>query len=244
MIPEAKPPVDSTNSTQLAVVIPVFNEEGTIRLLVEDLHRLLQAENINHQLIVVNDGSTDKSLEILTMLQLSMPQLHIISQKNSGHGAALLKGYQNSFHSEWVFQTDSDYQYDLKHLVDFWKKKQDYDLLLAERKERNASGARNLATLLLKQVFNFKYGKGLNDVNSPYRLMRTSALQSALAKIPCGTFTPNILIVGYFLRKGFRVYTTGINMKKNASTRKSTMSAHILTGSFKSLLQIFSHTIR
>ena len=244
MIAELNPAADRNSGTQLAVVIPVYNEENTIRSLVEDLHKMLQSEKISHRFIIVNDGSTDNSLPILETIALSMPQLQIYTQQNSGHGAALIAGYTRTVGSEWVFQTDSDYQYDVYHLIELWRHRNQYHLLLAERTQRNASGLRNIATWLLRQLFNKVYGSGLHDVNSPYRLMRNAALQPALKTIPPNTFTPNILIAGYFLIKGLAVCTTKINLRENASSRKSTMSPHILKGSFQSILRIITHGVK
>ncbi len=223
----------------LAVVIPLFNEEKTIGLLIKDLHVLLTGQNIDHQFIIINDGSTDNSLMILESLSTSIPGMQIITHKNCGHGPSLLYGYNLAIKQEWVFQLDSDYQYDLAAFNLLWKNKQDYDLLIAERKERNSSVSRDIATAVSQGLVRCLYGKGLKDINSPYRLMRAKKLASVLPHIKANSFAPNILISAYFLKNKFPVFTTGARPLVNVNERKSKMSMYIFKGCMKSFSDTF-----
>jgi glycosyltransferase involved in cell wall biosynthesis len=223
----------------LAVVIPLFNEEKTIGLLIKDLHTLLASQHIEHQFIIINDGSTDSSLTILELLSASIPGMQIITHKNCGHGPSLLSGYNLALKQEWVFQLDSDYQYDLAAFNLLWKNKQDYDLLIAERKKRNASIPRDIATAVSQGLVRFLYGRGLKDINSPYRLMRAEKLALVLPHIKVNSFAPNILISAYFLKKKFRIFTTGADQLVNVSERKSKMSLYIFKGCLKSFSDTF-----
>lgn len=182
----------------LAIVIPVFNEELTIESLIKNVDDLLIAENISHEFIIVNDGSTDNSLAILQSLSTVIPRIKIISSKNSGHGPSLLKAYQLALEYDWIFQIDADNQYDLSTFKILWKNRNQYDILIASRKERNASMLRNFATAVSQYLVIALYGNGIKDINSPYRLMRAQKLAIALKQVPVDSFAPNILIVAYF----------------------------------------------
>ncbi|MBC7933984.1 MAG: glycosyltransferase family 2 protein [Rhizobacter sp.] len=223
----------------VAVVIPVFNEAKTIGVLINDLHRLMSSENISCHFIIVNDGSTDESLSIVESLAKSTAGIEIISHKNVGHGPSLLKGYQHALQYEWVLQLDSDYQYDLSAIPILWNKRQQYQLLVAERKQRNASGGRDIVTLVSRSLITLLYGKGLRDINSPYRLMKTSKLGLALQYIHPGSFAPNILIAAWFLKNKLPIFTTPAHAKTGAFERKSQMSWYIFKGCIKAVSDIF-----
>lgn len=223
----------------LAVVIPVFNEEKTIAPMVNDLHNLLTNENIAHHFIIINDGSTDNSGTILQSLSSSIPGISIISHENRGHGPSLLLGYKAALQYDWVFQLDSDYQYGLSAFEELWKNKERYDLLIGERNERNASFARDIATAISRVLVRYLYGRGVKDINAPYRLMRTTKLGLVLPLIKTTSFAPNILITAWFLKNRFPVFTTGVQSRPGAIERKSKMSGYIFKGCMRSFSDSF-----
>jgi glycosyltransferase involved in cell wall biosynthesis len=223
----------------LAIVIPVFNEAQTIGPLINDLHSLMLTQNIACHFIIINDGSTDESLTVVQSISKSIPGIEIISQDNMGHGPSLLKGYHRSLTAEWVFQLDSDYQYDLSAFLTLWNKRQQYPLLVAERKQRNASGGRDIVTLISQYLIKLLYGKGLRDINSPYRLIQTNKLTLALQHILPGSFAPNILIASWFIKNKLPIFITPAEAKKDAFERKSKMSWYIFKGCVKSVTDIF-----
>src|SRR5437660_1272341 len=77
-----------------------------------------------------------------------------------------------------------------------------YDLLLGCRKDRRSSPARRVITAGSRTAVALLFGRGLWDVNTPYRLIRTSALPPMLARISPTTFAPNVIIAGLAVRDG------------------------------------------
>src|SRR5580692_2716366 len=119
------------NSPTLAVVIPVYNEQDNLIPLLQDWQPVFQETRVPYLLIFIDDGSTDNSLRLLE--QVSDPAVRVITQPNSGHGPAVLRGYRLALDAEWVFQIDSDHQLDPGAFQDLWSNRDQYDLLLAER---------------------------------------------------------------------------------------------------------------
>src|SRR5215213_3572266 len=128
----------------LAIVIPLYNEERTIRTLIEDLHELLKDGKVNYSIFIINDGSTDNSLSLIDDLKKHIPNIQVVTKKNSGHGPSILQGYHLALNYNWVFQLDSDYQYSLNAFSKIWALREQYDLLMAERTFRNASLPRRI----------------------------------------------------------------------------------------------------
>src|SRR5688572_26046266 len=151
----------------LAIVIPVYNEKNSIERLILDLHDILNHEKIMHNIYIINDGSNDGSEEIIKNLQVSIPTITLISGKNCGHGPSLLKGYYMALKHNWVFQLDSDYQYGLSPIIELWRARENYDLLVGIREGRVASLGRNFITAVSNSIVFLLFGKGLKDVNAP-----------------------------------------------------------------------------
>lgn len=239
---------------ELAVVVPVFNEEKNIGELLLDWQNLFRSIPVRHRFLIVDDGSTDNSLSILQSLSTRIPGIEIHTQTNAGHGPAILAGYKKALgmdHSiieeitavsgrptaEWIFQIDSDHQHDPSVFATLWKNRHEFDFLLGERTDKNASLARKFVSLVSKLIVRLFYGARVKDVNSPYRLMRSSGLKEVLPRIPRNTFAPNILLTAWFVFFQARIFTTALGNRSEAIQRQSKMNGYFLRGCFQSIFQ-------
>jgi dolichol-phosphate mannosyltransferase len=228
----------------LAVVIPVYNEEGNITSLLRDWQPVFRNTGVPHRIILIDDGSKDNSLSLLKALQESDPALEVHTQTNAGHGSAILKGYRLSAGAEWIFQIDSDHQVDTIAFSLLWSSRDRYDLLLAQRLEKNASPGRQIISAFSSFIVGLLYGKGIRDVNTPYRLMRGSKLRQALENVPEESFAPNILITAWFVQGKNRIFTTTTACRKDGLARPSKMSWYFYRGAIRSALQTILFRMR
>jgi dolichol-phosphate mannosyltransferase len=80
---------------KLSIIIPAFNEEGSIRETVADIYNTLTGESIDHEIIVVNDNSTDNTKNILRQLAKDFPTFRYVNNKPpNGIGLAIKKGLE------------------------------------------------------------------------------------------------------------------------------------------------------
>jgi glycosyltransferase involved in cell wall biosynthesis len=101
----------------VSAVFPCYNDANTIGGLVDDVHTTLTPLVDDVEVIVVNDGSTDGSREVLDDLASTRPWLRVIHhQANRGYGGALISGFAGAHH-DWIFYTDGDAQYDAKEVA-------------------------------------------------------------------------------------------------------------------------------
>ncbi|MBS1598520.1 MAG: glycosyltransferase family 2 protein [Bacteroidetes bacterium] len=224
---------------QLAVVVPVYNEEKNLESLINDWHQIFAGNQISYEFIIINDGSKDNSLSILNSVKesnIKIP-LTIYSQPNQGHGAAILNGYQKSLRAEWVFQIDADHQLSTDTFVSLWNQRPDYDFLLGERKQKNASISRKFISAASKAIVRLVYGGKISDVNSPYRLMRSEQLKKIIDIVPKNSFAPNILITSFFIFKKAEILTVPLEEKRGNHIKLSKANFNFLKGCVKSMLQ-------
>ena len=219
--------------------------------LLRDWQPLFREANVPYQVIFIDDGSTDNSLRMVE--QVSDLTIRVVSQANAGHGSAILRGYRLALAlgAEWVFQIDSDHQLDPAAFADLWHNRDRYDLLLAEREDKDATVGRRLISGISRGIVHTLYGfgvnddsSGVNDVNSPYRLMRAVRLGEALRKVPAASFAPNVLITAWFVLKKSRIFTTKTRPRGGALRRRSKLSAYILRGAIRSAFQTLLFRLR
>ena len=105
-------------TVSLSVIVPVFNEEKTILKVLQALNKL-QLEDTALEVIVVNDGSNDRTNEILAEHK-NLYNLYLKNEKNQGKGAAIIKGIEAS-NSDYIIFQDSDLEYDPNNFDNFVK---------------------------------------------------------------------------------------------------------------------------
>ena len=156
----------------------------------------LRTLKIPFQFLVVNDGSTDSTPEILKKLSQTYSELKYQTQKNQGHGAALRRGYDWAldFNPEWVFHVDSDDQFKYKDFPQLWDSRHKALGSYGIRSNRNDPFHRIIISRILRFIIFITFGTWIPDANVPYRLLSKDFLKSALLNIPADFFAPNIFI--------------------------------------------------
>ena len=196
---------------ELAVIMPVYNEEAAIEAVVHKWVELFRQEGIDFVLHVYNDGSRDNSGAILGPAQQATSRNYKLHHKeNTGHGPTILKGYRENRQTDWLFQIDSDDELGTRGFSSLWQHRDQYDFLIGTRTRRKAPLSRKLITLLTALTVRIFYGKGIADVNCPFRLMRSEAFRELYQQIPSNTFAPNVIISGFACRNRLRIYQTPI----------------------------------
>ena len=161
----------------ISAFFPCYNDESTIADLVREADTQLRCLADDYEIIVVNDGSRDRSAAVLAELAGQMPQLKVVTHPvNRGYGGALRSGFAAST-KELVFYTDGDGQYDVKEvpimlalLVD------DTDFVNGMKMSRSDPAYRVFIGNLHKFVTRWAFWLPIDDVDCDYRLIRRSVL--------------------------------------------------------------------
>jgi len=199
-------------SPELAIVIPVFNEEEVIEQVLERWTQVLDSLPIEYQIHIYDDGSTDQTPYFLQKWS-DRSQIFLHHHPNRGHGPTILRGYRENTDKEWILQIDSDGEQEADDFSHFWKNRLGQDLVIGNRKQRKGPLVRNMITLISGFLTKLLFKANIRDVNCPYRLMRSKAFSALNNQVPMDTFAPNILISGYSGLKKLRVLELDVRYK-------------------------------
>ena len=180
----------------VAVVIPVFNEEKLIGECIDEWLNVLDSVNLNYEILIIDDGSSDATISIVERYGDNQ-NIQAIIKQNEGHGPTILAGYKRAVGiAEWVFQADSDNEISPNQFSALWSRRQGQDAVIAWRQGRNQTTVRRLVTFFARVTTKVLFRCHLRDVNIPFRLFRSETLTILLEKIPSDTFAPNIALSG------------------------------------------------
>ena len=189
----------------VAVVIPVFNEEKLIGECINEWLNVLDSVNLNYEILIIDDGSSDATISIVERYG-DNPNIQVIIKQNEGHGPTILAGYKRAVGiAEWVFQADSDNEISPNQFSALWSRRQGQDAVIAWRQGRDQTTVRRLVTFFARVTTKVLFRCHLRDVNIPFRLIRSETLAILLEKIPSDTFAPNIALSGALSLMNYQV---------------------------------------
>lgn len=154
----------SEEALKISVVIPIFNEENTLQELYERMTATLETIGEKYEIIAVNDGSTDSSLEILTELRRKDPRWRIlILSRNFGQSPALYAGFSEA-QGEYVLMLDADLQVFPEDIPLIYEKLEEgYDMVGGWRVNRHDNFFRKIMSRMLNHYTGRATGFPLHD---------------------------------------------------------------------------------
>ena len=166
----------SFTAHSLSVVLPAYNEEQVIASTVEQVTRELANLTRDFEVIVVNDGSTDRTGTILSTVQKLDRRIRVLTHEyNQGYGAALADGFAAAT-KDLTFFMDSDGQFDIRDLRCFLSLIDAYDAVIGYRTRRQDSWMRKLNAWGWKLVVRLALGVRVRDLDCAFKLLRTEFL--------------------------------------------------------------------
>jgi glycosyltransferase involved in cell wall biosynthesis len=193
----------------LSVFFPCYNEEKNVEKLVHDVNRFLPSIVTDYEIIVVDDGSIDKTAEIARELSEEAPRVRLIRHEtNKGYGAALRTGFKNSL-KDYIFFTDGDNQFDIKelsHLLPFIK---DFDIVVGYRIKRQDNFMRQVNAWSFNALIRILFGLKIKDLNCAFKLFRRDVIENVKIE-SSGAFINAELLIGA-MKKGYKMKEIGVS---------------------------------
>lgn len=229
----------SLPSHELAVVMPVYNEEGSIGQVLTSWREVLHASGVDFVMLVINDGSTDRTGEILRPFA-DDERIRVVVQSNMGHGPSILRGYRQAVElGEWILQCDSDDEIPADSFGRLWAIRQQADAVFGFRRNRRQTLQRRVISFFSQLTVDLFFAGGVRDVNTPCRLMRASALRPILDHIPPHTFAPNLMVSGGLCLSRAQI----VNVPVSFCPRRSGHVSIVRWGLWKAAFRSFCQTV-
>ena len=187
---------------ELSVVIPVFNEEESIESTFHELNAVLPTLNVSYEIIFVDDGSSDNTVEVIK----KQPGVQLFQHsENRGYGAALKSGIKSA-KGEYILITDADGTYPNKQIPDLWQFAHSYDMVVGARTGVNVKIPlfRKPAKWFLQILANYLTKMEIPDLNSGMRIFKKNDAIKFF-NILCNGFSFTTTITISYLSKGFCV---------------------------------------
>jgi len=198
----------------LSIIVPVFNEEKFIISALESLKFSLASFKNEIEVIVINDGSYDKTLSLLEKNNNLYHKL-INIKKNSGKGAAVKIGLENSSGNYVIFY-DADLEYEASDIIDFINliKKKEPDLIIGSRKiYKNYTRSHYIynyfGNRIITLLFNLFFNTTFTDIYSCYICFKKNLIE--IKKLKTLNFEQHAEILIQVVRNGKKFYEIPIN---------------------------------
>lgn len=150
----------------ISISIPAFNEEGTIEELVRESLKVLAAVAQDHEVLVIDDGSRDRTGEIIERLTREIPRVRVIHhERNLGFGLTLQEVF-GSPRTDWVFFIPGDGQIPPGELLKLWPHRGEADFILGWRVRRQDPWRRRWTAAIYNLMISAALGRRIHDVDS------------------------------------------------------------------------------
>jgi len=225
----------------LSVFFPTYNEEASIKNTVEKTKEVLLGIPLDWEIIIVNDGSTDRTKEIATRLGNEDKKIRVIShEQNRGYGVSLRSGFYNSKYP-WIAFTDSDGQFDFKEIINFIKKQQETnaDMVIGYYKKRQVSNFKIITSRMWEIAVRILFGLHLHDIDCGFKLISKKVIDE-IPKLESerGAFISSELLIKA-KKKGFKIVEIPVTHLPRLQGKGTGRDVKVVLQSFIDLIRLW-----
>jgi len=231
-----------TNIKELSVFLPAYNEDGNVRKTTLAVKKCLQKTVRKWEIIIVDDGSRDRTGEIAESLAKKFKsKIRVVHNfPNRGYGGALKSGFDAAKY-QWVSFMDIDGQFDFSEISTFIKKQNQTgaDLVLGIRKKRADSFMRKVFTwgwsVVLPKIL---FGLNVTDYSCGFKLIKRQVYEDVLPLIGEEKVTQIEMLVKA-QRLGFKFAEVRVNHYPRESGSQTGANLKVVSKSIRDLLKLW-----
>ena len=220
----------------ISVFFPCYNEAQNVEPMVEKTIPVLASLTPDFEIILVNDGSSDGTAEIIETLAEKNPCVKAVHHRqNSGYGAALQSGFRAASR-DLVFYTDGDAQFDIGELVDIMPLIRQYDIVSCYRLDRKEGLVRKINAWcwckLVCRIFNMK----IKDIDCAFKLFKRKIFDDIEMHSTGALIDTEILARA--VRKGYTVTQAGVHHYPRTAGEQTGANLGVILKAFKELYKL------
>lgn len=230
---------------EVSAFFPAYNEEGNIKNIVKTAEDILNKFSDKYEIIVVDDGSSDKTAEIVRNLSKKNNKIRVVShEKNMGYGMSLRTGFKNCKY-EWIVFIDSDGQFDFSEFPNFIKEqeKTKADLVVGYYVKRKVSLMRKINSRLWQLLIWSLLGLKVRDIDCGFKFIRKKVIDSMTLTSERGAFISTEFLVKAKEKK-FKIVEIPISHYPRKAGQATGANLEVILSSFKDLYKIKRKFIR
>ncbi len=210
----------------LSVIIPSYNEEKHIRKTVESIYQYLSGRNLEHEILVVTDGSTDKTSDIVHSMFSAIPTLQLLDYKlNKGKGFAVRQGMLKVTGQYRLF-TDADNATSIDHIEKMMPYfQQGYDVVIGSIAIKGsviASGSEPIWRRLFGTMGNLFIQvmavPGIRDTQRGFKMITAEAANKIFSKMTIDRWGFDIEMLSLARKFGYKIKEVPITWKNDPNT--------------------------
>jgi glycosyltransferase involved in cell wall biosynthesis len=221
----------------LSVFFPCFNEQDNIERVIKSAIDVLSPLKIDFEIIIVDDGSKDKTGEIADRIAAGNKNVKAVHHGvNRGYGAALQTGFKAAT-KEYVFYTDGDGQFDIKELPLLFKYMADYDIATGYRIKRQDNLVRKINAFCWTTMVNLLFGMKIKDMDCAFKLYRRSIFDNI--KLESTGALINTEIFARAKNKGYKIFQIGVHHYPRTAGVQTGAKLTVILRAFKELFALY-----
>ena len=220
----------------LTILIPALNEENTIKIVIDKAKKFIEENNINGEILVINNNSTDKTEE-----KALKNGARVVNETNKGYGSALIRGIKEA-KGKYIIMGDADDSYNFLEIKEMYTSLLNgNELVIGNRYHNIQKGAmkfwhRYLGTPILNKLINIKYKTKIKDVNCGLRGFEKEKIEKLNLKCQGMEFASEMIIKA--IKSNLKISQVDINFYKDA--RKTNSHLHALRDGMRHLKVILA----
>ncbi len=193
-------PLRENHPIDISVVVPVYNEEENLPVLIPKIAEVLRPLGKTYEMIFVDDGSKDRSRRFLKEMALQYPQIRILGfKKNCGETAAGAAGIKEA-RGGIIITIDADLQNDPKDIPKMLDYLKEYDMVTGWRQKREDSWVKRITSKIANRIRNSLSGEEIRDSGCTFRAYKRECLQEIKLYKGMHRFIPTLVKM-----EGYRV---------------------------------------
>ena len=166
----------------ISLVLPVFNEKKSLLYVIKSWHQFLIKQNIKHEFVICEDGSTDGTKELVQELKEKYPISDQSSKERLGYGGGVTRGIKAS-KFEYILCIDSDGQCMPNSFMKFYNCEKEKDIIIGNRNPRRDPRLRIIYSKLLKVYHDLLFNSKITDPSCPYVFAKKNIYLELLPKL-------------------------------------------------------------